>query len=145
MWLGALFSSECCQWSKVGFCCFLSADSRSKSQPGGNTACSFWTSLTIVWHQPSGRTEAGPQDTPRSVWASVLLRTAHSSTVISQGRCQFKILGKQCNKKNQLFHQRCSVERAVYNRSQCRLRKSCIRKMAIQVPRCLLLNSSLFE
>lgn len=94
-----LISSECCQWRTVSCCCFLSENSRSKSQPGGNTACSFWTSLTVVWHQPPGRAEAGLQDTPRSVQASTLLRTAHSSTVISQCWCQLRTLGKQCDKK----------------------------------------------
>ena len=97
--LGVLCSPKCCQWSTVGFCCFLSANSRSKSQPGGNTARSFWASLTVVWHQPPGWAEAGPQDTTRSVWASILLGTAHSSTIISQCCCQFRILGKQWDKK----------------------------------------------
>lgn len=96
------FFPKYCQWNIVGLCCFLSANSRSKSQSGGNTAGSLWTSFTAVWHQPPEQTEAGPQETPRSVQASILLRTAHSSTVISHSWCQFKILGKQCD-KNSLF------------------------------------------
>lgn len=57
------------QWNIVDLCCFLSADPRSKSQSGRNTAGSLWTSFTAVWHQPPEQTEAGPQENPWSVRA----------------------------------------------------------------------------
>lgn len=113
-----LFSPKYCQWNIVGLCCFLSAHSRSKSQSGGNTAGSLWTSFTAVWHQPSEQTEAGPQETPRSVQASLFYWEQHipALSLVIAG-VSLKYLASSVT-KNHFFQMHCNVEWESCNRSQ---------------------------
>lgn len=112
------FLPKYCQWNIVGLCCFLSANSRSKSQSGGNTAGSLWTSFTAVWHQPTEQTEAGPQETPRSVQASLFYWEQHipALSLVIAG-VSLKHLASSVTKIH-FFQKHCYVQGECYNGSQ---------------------------